>query len=442
MPTFTYPTDFSGTLWRILDGDVYVSYNGHDAVGNGTPVKPYATIQYAIDQATADQKIVVGTGDYNENVNGADKDCFLIGDGTVEMDGTGPGGAAFTNMGPSAVVSTFKILNYDACTDDPMLRFEDCFIDASDVTGAVTTLQRCVVKDCEITGAVTDFLNCTFINANKQAQTSGATVENCHFGDGCIFSFISSALVFFNNCNQEAGSTITIDSVNYSGYVTLNAAFPQFQSNGLSDAPSFNQPSRNDFTLRLGSTLVQAGTHSQPIGAFPLASSWDKGNLGGVILNKIIIDNDGYFTLPEEVEEGSLETPKPLDLGVIRSLGRVDLFADQYFSPDFFGSVTFNQDTIKPPRPITFLMRYHVNDRDIFKTEYKEFIWDKIPTVDTSGRGNGDPGFNPLTERLITARFVQVKIVLRHTTDTFFIAQENADLILQENGSKLKLEEA
>jgi hypothetical protein len=441
MPSFTYPTDFSGTLWRILDGDIYVSYNGHDVAGNGTPTSPYATIQYAIDAATADQKIVVGTGDYNENVNGADKDCFIIADGTVEMDGTDPGGAAFTNMGPSAVVSGFKILNYTASTDDPMLRFEDCFIEASNVTGAVTTLLRCVIKNCEISGAVTDFLNCTFINANKQAQTSGATVENCHFGDGCIFSFISSALVFFNNCNQEPGSTITIDSVNYSSYVTLNAAFPQFQSNGLSDNPSFNRTTRNDFTLRNGSTLVQAGTHSQPIGAFGLASSWDNINLGGVSMTNIIIDTDGYYTLPEETNEGSIET-KALDLGLIRVLGRVDLFADQYFSPDFFGSVTYNQDTIKPPRPITFLMRYHVNDRDIFKTDYKEFIWDKIPTVDASGRGNGDPGFNPLSERPIRARFVQVRIVLRHTSDSFFITQEDGDLLLQEDGGKLKLENA
>lgn len=441
MPTFTYPTDFAGTLWRILDGDIYVSYNGHDAPGNGTPTKPYATIQYAIDAATADQKIVVGTGDYNENVNGGDKDCFLIADGTVEMDGTDPGGAAFTNMGPSAIVSGFKILKYDSCTDDPMLRFEDCFI-TSDVTAAVTSLQRCVLKDNEITGAVTDFLNCTFINVDKQTQTSGVTVENCHFDPATIFSLISSAVLFFDNCNQESGSTIKIDGVSYSSAAAVNTALSQFQGNGMSTAPSFNGPLRNDYTLRLGSPLIQTGTHSQPIGAFSLASSWDKGNLGGVILNKIIIDNDGYFTLPEEVDEGSLETPKPLDLGQVRTLGRVDLFADQYFSPDFFGSVTFNQDTINAPRPITFLLRYHNNDRDIFKTEYKEFIWDKILTVDSSNRGNGDPKFNPLTERYITARFVQVKIVLRHTSESFFIAQENSDLILQEDGGKLKLENA
>lgn len=440
MPTFNYPSDFIRTMWRIIDGDIYVSYSGHDSAGGGTPMRPYATIQYAINAATSGQKIVVGTGAYNEHLNGGAKNCEFVADGTVEMEGAAIGGAAFTNTGASTVVTGFKISNYESCTNTNLLRFEQCFLNNSDILGEITTLQNCVMLSCDVLDIVTDFLNCTFIDANKPDNAGGVTVENCHFEFDCTFYFDSFTMQFFDNCNQENGSEINIDSISYSSAAAVNAAFPQYQILGRSDHALFNAPEINDYTLKPTSTLLQAGTHSQPIGAYPLAIVFNGDALVGSLVN-VIRDGDGYYVLPEEIKEGYIET-KVLDIGSLRTLGRVDLFSEEFFSPDFFGSVTFNQDTFIPPRPITFQMRYSADRESLLKTEYKEFIWDKMPTVDTNNRGNGDRNFNALTIRVITAQYVQLRITLRHTTETFFLLQENSDSILLENGSKLKTEQA
>jgi hypothetical protein len=355
------------------------------------------------------------------------------------MNGATPGGPAFTNMGTSAVVRGFAIKDYTSCTDSALLRFEECFLDNSDILGPVTALQNCVMQNCDVLDVVTDFLNCTFIDVNKPDDTGGVTVENCHFDDHSVFYFSSSVTQFFDYCNQENGSVINIDGTDYNSASAVNTAFSQYQANGLSDHPLFNAPAINDYTLQFTSTLIQSGTHSQPIGAYSMAKAFNGPTLGST--NNVIIDNDGYYTLDEDVTEGFVET-KVLDLGSVRTLGKVDLFAENYFDPDFFGSVTYNQDITLPPRPITFQMRYSANDRDLLKTEYKEFIWDKMPTVDLNNRGNGNASFNAATVRIITARFVQVRITLRHTTEPFFLEQENSDFILQENGSKLKQEMA
>jgi hypothetical protein len=62
MSTFSYPQDFSGTGWLVLDGDLYVSSTGNDETGNGSPSAPFATLQKAVDEAANSKSIVVGTG--------------------------------------------------------------------------------------------------------------------------------------------------------------------------------------------------------------------------------------------------------------------------------------------------------------------------------------------------------------------------------------------
>src|SRR5689334_12593662 len=100
---FIYPLQFSGTRWRITDGDIYVSYLGSNLSGNGSPRKPYKTVQQAISVAAAGAKIVIGTGTYGEAVNGQGKSCRLVADGTVLMSGTSSQ-TALTNLGTNATV--------------------------------------------------------------------------------------------------------------------------------------------------------------------------------------------------------------------------------------------------------------------------------------------------------------------------------------------------
>ncbi|MFN8302440.1 MAG: hypothetical protein U0U46_08115 [Saprospiraceae bacterium] len=429
MPRYSYPTDFTGTLWRLFDGDVYVSYAGQDRSGSGHPKKPFATLQYALDQAVAGQKIVVGTGRYNEQVDGRGKNCLLQADGTVEMFGAAPGGPAFTKMGAGAVVSGFKITGYASCTNDVLLRFEDCFIHRSALRGAADTLLRCVVKDVQILAAVSNFLNCTFITVQKPEATGGITVENCHFGPECHFAFSSAALQVFNYCNQEAGSVIRIDNTAYSNAAAVFAAWPRYQEHGLSVAPLFNLPAIHNYTLSLQSPLIQAGSHSQPIGAFPQAISYDTKPKKKSIFYSIIFDKDQFVTLPDKAQAGYIES-YVIDLLKVRVVGRIDLFAEQDFSRDFLGSVTANPDTGRPPRPITFQMRYADDQRRIQRQTYQDFIWDKMPTVDAKGQGNGNPTFDSLTEKPVLTRYVQLRVILRHGANIQATLQENGGVEL------------
>ena len=76
------PADFTGTYWRILDGDIYVSSLGDDTSGNGSPTHPYKSFQKAINVAVPSNRIIVGTGYYSGSISGLDKndfaDCFLV----------------------------------------------------------------------------------------------------------------------------------------------------------------------------------------------------------------------------------------------------------------------------------------------------------------------------------------------------------------------------
>lgn len=440
MATYSYPSDFKGTRWRVLDGDVYVSYDGNDQ-SNGHPQKPVATLQRAIALATAGQKIVAGTGIYNENVDGQNKSCTIMADGTVEMYGTVIGGAAFSAMGTSCVISGIRIYDYATVSSSTLARAEDCVIQNTPVTNTMNTLLRCIIKNSALTGTVDQLMGCTFIGVSKSQPAGGVTVSSCHFDVTSNFTFASATTQVFDYCNQETGSTIKIDGTVYNNAAAVFAAFPQYQENGQTIPPQFNATAYNDYTLKLTSPLTQTGADAQPVGAWPQAISYDSKQLAKSLLKGIVFDNDGYMTLAEGEKEGFIET-FVIDLLETRVVGRIDLFAEQHFSHDYFGSVTVNQNIFEPPRPITFLMRFANNDRDILKTDYKEFIWDKIPTVDVKGFGNGSLDFNALNERLVFARYVQLRIILRHTSDSFFLLLENNDLLLQENDSKLKTENA
>lgn len=64
MPQYIYPDDFNGTSWTIVDGSYYVSTNGSDVHGTGSPQSPFLTLDKAIDVAEDGEKIIVGPDEY------------------------------------------------------------------------------------------------------------------------------------------------------------------------------------------------------------------------------------------------------------------------------------------------------------------------------------------------------------------------------------------
>ncbi|MEM9259374.1 MAG: hypothetical protein AAGA62_06975, partial [Bacteroidota bacterium] len=60
MARFSYPEDFEGTFWTIIDGDYYVSTFGSDINGNGSPKSPFLTVGKAFELTLDGEKVVVG----------------------------------------------------------------------------------------------------------------------------------------------------------------------------------------------------------------------------------------------------------------------------------------------------------------------------------------------------------------------------------------------
>src|SRR5688572_13491852 len=124
---FAYPSNFLRTFWRVIDGDIYVSHLGSDLSGNGSPRRPYKTIQHAVNVASAANKIVIGTGQYGEAVNGLAKNCRLVADVTVLLKGASSD-TAFTNMGSNSTIEGFNISNYAAAVNGGVSELLSCFI--------------------------------------------------------------------------------------------------------------------------------------------------------------------------------------------------------------------------------------------------------------------------------------------------------------------------
>jgi parallel beta-helix repeat protein len=94
----------------------YVATTGSDATGSGTAVDPWATIQYAIDQASSDDTIIVEAGTYNEDVNIDKSLAVLSADGaaTTIIDAQGADfGVLIDGVGTVATIDGFTVRNYE-----------------------------------------------------------------------------------------------------------------------------------------------------------------------------------------------------------------------------------------------------------------------------------------------------------------------------------------
>lgn len=435
MPTFNYPQDFSGTLWLVLDGDVYVSSTGSDDTGNGSPSNPYATIQKGIDVASSNNKIVVGTGDYNEQVNGAGKDNVIVADGIVIMHGN-ENVTAFSNMGSGTQsrLEGFYIAEYAIAIDNKIANVVNCTIKESSLEDYRGTLQNCILDDVLVRATANTYLyNCTFINVITEdfvTKTKFKEIQNCHFDSQTVIYIKSSNTTYFNYCNQEVGSVVNVDTIDYFNAGVLYAAFPLFQEHGLSVLPQFSNPSKGDFSLQSSSPLIGSGSSASFIGAVGLANAQNIATLGGATLVNVTINGDGKYELVQGYKVGTVETEE-IDVGSKRVLGKINLFANEHFETPPYNAVVDKNNANTQPNQITFEMRYSDFQGDILNKPYLEFVWNKQPRVDASGKGNGNAGFDPLSAFPINTRYVQLRITLRD--DTHFLLQENSFCILQED---------
>ena len=435
---FIYPIHFSGTRWRVTDGDVYVSYLGSNLSGNGSPKKPYKTIQHAMNTASSGARIVIGTGTYTEAVNGQGKGCRLVADGTVLMNGTASL-TAFMNLGANGSLQDISISGYQTAVNGVVKELVGCSI-RSPLTAFTGTLRQTLLLNTTLAGsAPIRLFNCTLVGVSNPSATVITYLESCHLGSTTNLQLSTPTLTYFDYCNQEPGSVIQINGTSYTTPSAVKTAFPTFQQVGIGIDPKFNRSAVGDYTLDPTSALKTAGRRKTAIGAFAEAISWGTSQIlsGGGSISAVTINSNNFFELPTGIYTGVVETPV-MDLGSVRPVRALRLYADQVFDEATLGVVSLDTNVLLPGA-ITVEMRYADTPAGIAGATYQPMIWDKVVSHDDKLVGNGQLSFAVRTLSYITTRCIQLRITLRSAGEPLLLAQENNDLLLQEDERQIQV---
>jgi hypothetical protein len=435
---YLYPIDFVDTRWRVTDGDIYVSFLGHDQFGTGSPARPFRTLQQAITVALTGARIVVGTGEYSETVNGLGKNCKLIADGTVICKGLSSA-TAFFNMGSESVFQDFVINGYQTAIDGAVKDVTQCEIEGCALQNFSGSLRSTVLVNVSIVGInPVRFFNCTLVGVTCLSSGAISRLESCHIGTTSTLHLSTPALTYFNFCNQQPGSTILINGNPLATPALVNAAHPLFQLNGLATNPKFNQAEIGDYTLTNTSLLRATGSRKKPIGAlgeaikFSIPEAFTSGSASGVVLNA-----NGFAELGVGRLNGILTTGI-VDLGFVRPMRTLHLFANQIFSDAVLTRVSVLTDRLLPSA-IAAEMRWGDTIDELNAASYNLMIWDKVVSVDEQATGNGQLSFVVPEESWISARFVQIKVTLTKAEELILLSQESGYELLQETGSGITI---
>lgn len=435
---YNYPTQFAGTGWLVLDGDIYVSSTGNDDTGDGSPGNPYATIQKGVAISGFGKKIVVGTGDYSGAIDGDGKENIFVADGIVVMYGDGTD-TAFASIGNNTSTLSrlegFYITGYARAIDNRIGNVVNCIFENTTLYDFRGTLQNCILSNVTLGATANTFLyNCTLIKVstiNLAGQTKFKEIRDCHIDSQTVLYLRSTTnTTYFDFCNQEPGSIVNIDGNPYFNAASVNTAFPAFQTKGLSVLPKFSNPSKGDYSLTAASALNIAGSQGSFIGAVGLANTENPFSLMGATLINVTINSDRKYELVDGYSVGTIETLE-IDLGAKHLLGKINLFADETFETPPYNAVVDTNNANTQPNKVTFELRYSDFHNDVFNKPYLEYEWNTQPTIDKDGRGNGHLSFDKLSALPINARYVQVRITLRD--DTNFLLQEDGSMLLQED---------
>jgi nitrous oxidase accessory protein NosD len=112
--TLAFVAVFPGTV--MAADTYYVATTGSDVTGDGSAGTPWATIQYAIDQASSGDTITVAAGTYNEAIN-IDKSLTVVstsGASLTIIDAQGADfGVLIDGVGTVATINGFTVRNYE-----------------------------------------------------------------------------------------------------------------------------------------------------------------------------------------------------------------------------------------------------------------------------------------------------------------------------------------
>jgi len=440
--------------WNVVvPGAIYVAKGGDDVTGDGSELNPYETIQEGLNNGGT---VVVGAGRYDEQVsrNGS-YTCYA--DGEVEMNGIGFGaGSAFGVASQSSQSVTlngqFKVHDYPSLALCLTLTIDGGeYYDMTDgnVTGSSRQMAftNCVFRNIGnfyMGGTVqnNNIRNVNFIDCGRVDMRLVSRVENCIFLN-CNNIWFSDNLTVgdyncIRNCTEVRHYDVTSAQIPNSPFANLAAyqADPltgTYNDNSVDVDPNFNATGRpsspDDYLLNPGtSTLIFAGKDGKQIGKFFQGLSSDGllnqdgangflSTAGGATHSAgVSVDGNGVITItsfPATIESAEINLAAG---GLVNPLGRIVAGLDQEYS----SSEAIDSNDDDEPNRATIKMR-HTQDNSgdpLSGKSYQLFVIGEQPTVDLSGRGNGNKDFVETEATPISATHIQffIDFIDTHTS--------------------------
>jgi hypothetical protein len=429
----------------FVTGASYNSKAGSDSNNGTSPNTPKNSIGGGISiNATGNH--IVGEGHYSESITGniGANITGILADGLVLVSGdsTMSWNPLSTNANLRISGINFRgLASVSGLSGSAYVRFENCSFE--NITAFSSSY-----------GGI--FVNCRFINC-AWTGTNGARYSfdqcrfiNCGIRDTSRFtnSYIdlySSLRVqaSINNANFDGNcinGTIAVGGTNYQIFSNHRVSNPTLNQNSFDLDPLFNNVTKGDLTVQAGSPLlridnVNIGGVVYAVGSYLDQPEWQPEN-GAVWYNTVRSGNDAVLTAG--ATEGYVRSAPKRVAAIPTRLNRVHYRGLlNYNKSTALGSVTNKNvpDTdiyagndasgLGNPDRLTFLMRWTYKDEiplndsgwengTIYPAgQYAKLCYGLEPSVDITGKANGDAGYNPASTNPVVAVYCQSQVNLK-----------------------------
>jgi|GEM_PF-6800726 len=313
-----------------------------------------------------------------------------------------------------------------------------------------------------------EFTNCTFINSNLQsnAYTPAFIYRACYFDSSCKINVSATGTISLYNCNVQ-GLVKGLTLENY------NLANNNIAGTCINVAPGFNNPAAGDYTLALTSPMRNLAADGSFCGAQGVGVNFG-GQADVQLLTNMAYDNgQGGFVLSNNQLKGSVEfvtkdlgrsfvlqepilggeediidgetvdavlsfdadangvpndtTSGNLVAGFtywVKDYTQVSYNGSTYTAGQFFvcvaGTLTYGTAgtgkvvrLTETPNIRVFEMKTSlISATDCNNKTYQMFVYNRIPTIDSNGRSNGDPLYTPASGVPVAARWIKIRATI------------------------------
>lgn len=428
----------------FITGAAYTSKAGSDS-NAGAANTPKATITGAV-ALNAIGNVVVGTGSYTEGLTGiigsnitsitADGNVVVYGDNTMAWSPTGAN--AFKIVG----ISFRGLASVTGVSGSAVTRFEDCiFSSISNFSASIGGIYvRCIFVNCNWAGTNATrytFEQCIFINCS---------IRDC---TRMVYSYINGAsslrtaagISAANFDNNNLMGTIAVGDTNYQALAAHRTSWPALNVNSFTLAPKFNNVEKMDFTLAFDSPHIKV----------------DGTNIGGTntatpstVLDAEWQSVNGAIWSGVEMSGTDLVLSAGQTVGTITSAPiRIAANTSEIQNLQYNGLLLFNKSTaggsttnlnvpdttvyagndasgMGNPDRLTIEMRWSgadaqpsssaqwLNGNLLPAGNYGIFCINRKPTVDNTGKANGEAGYSNTSVNPVYAQWVQFRVTLRN----------------------------